>query len=93
MGSYASDTPDAALAEDGDLFDINYDTDHNWVNPPASAAVPTNDWWTNILASQFAGVPVLASPDAVTRDEEERICAYYGGGYLYATPARAEPLL
>lgn len=46
-----------------------------------------------ILASQFAGVPALASPDLVTRDEEERVCAYYGGGYLYATPARTEPLI
>ena len=46
-----------------------------------------------ILASQFAGVPTLASPDQVTRDEEERICAYYGGGLLYATRARTEPLI
>ena len=46
-----------------------------------------------ILAGQFAGVPALAHPDIVTRDEEERICAYYGGGYLYATAARSEPWL
>ena len=46
-----------------------------------------------INARQFAGVPALAQPDRVTRDEEERVCAYYGGGYLYATPARVEPLL
>ena len=46
-----------------------------------------------VLASQFAGAPALASPDQVTMDEEERITAYYGGGYLYAYPARAEPLL
>ena len=46
-----------------------------------------------ILARHFADVPVLESPDAVTRDEEERIAAYYGAGYLYATPARTEPLL
>jgi photosynthetic reaction center H subunit len=25
--------------------------------------------------------------------EEERITAYYGGGTLYATPARSEPLI
>ena len=47
----------------------------------------------SILAHQFSGVPALADPDVVTRDEEERICAYYGGGYLYATAARSEPLL
>ena len=46
-----------------------------------------------ILAHQFSGVPSLESPDVVTRDEEERICAYYGGGYLYATAARSEPLI
>ena len=46
-----------------------------------------------ILAHQFADVPALESEDIVTRDEEERVCAYYGAGYLYATPARAEPLL
>ena len=46
-----------------------------------------------ILARQFADVPALATPDIVTRDEEERVCAYYGGGYLYATAARTEPLL
>lgn len=46
-----------------------------------------------LLAHQFGGVPALADPDVVTRDEEERICAYYGGGYLYATAARAEPWL
>ena len=46
-----------------------------------------------ILASQFSGVPILENPDIVTRDEEERVCAYYGGGYLYATAARSEPLI
>ena len=46
-----------------------------------------------LLAHQFAKVPQLANPDQVTRREEDRICAYYAGGHLYATPARAEPLL
>ena len=46
-----------------------------------------------IQSTQFAGVPALETPNAVTRDEEERICAYYGGGYLYATAARSEPVL
>lgn len=46
-----------------------------------------------ITAAQFADVPKLSNPDQVTFYEEERIVAYYGGGYLYATPARAEPLL
>jgi photosynthetic reaction center H subunit len=46
-----------------------------------------------ITGAQFAGVPALASPDQVTLDEEERIVAYYGGGYLYATAQRSEPFL
>lgn len=46
-----------------------------------------------ITAQQFAGVPGTASPESITRLEEEKICAYFGAGYLYATPDRLEPLL
>ena len=31
--------------------------------------------------------------DTVTLYEEDRIVGYFGGGYLYATPERAEPLI
>jgi photosynthetic reaction center H subunit len=47
----------------------------------------------SILSTQFAGVPKLASADRITLLEEDKVCAYYGGGTLYATPDRAEPLL
>jgi photosynthetic reaction center H subunit len=47
----------------------------------------------SILGSQFATAPTLANPDQVTMLEEEKITAYYGGGTLYATPARSEPLI
>ncbi|MET0211168.1 MAG: photosynthetic reaction center subunit H [Burkholderiaceae bacterium] len=47
----------------------------------------------SILGSQFAYVPGLRDPDLVTLLEEDRIVAYYGGGTLYATPERQEPLL
>lgn len=47
----------------------------------------------SILASQFAGVPTLANPGIITLAEEDRICGYYGGGYLYATAARQESVL
>jgi photosynthetic reaction center H subunit len=47
----------------------------------------------SIYGHQFAAVPGLRHPDQVTRLEEDRICAYYGGGTLYASAARAEPLL
>jgi photosynthetic reaction center H subunit len=46
-----------------------------------------------ILAGQFSAVPALARPDQVTFLEEDRICAYYGGGMLYATPRRTESWL
>lgn len=47
----------------------------------------------SILARHFADVPRTAQADQVTKREEDRIVGYYGGGYLYATPARTEPLL
>ena len=47
----------------------------------------------SIRASQFADVPALASMDQITLDEEERVVAYHGGGYLYAKASRMEPLL
>jgi photosynthetic reaction center H subunit len=46
-----------------------------------------------ITAAQFADVPRIENPDQITFYEEERVVAYYGGGFLYATPGRAEPLL
>lgn len=48
---------------------------------------------SSILADQFAAVPGLASPDQITKLEEDRITAYYAGGHLYATPARLGPVL
>jgi photosynthetic reaction center H subunit len=46
-----------------------------------------------VLGSQFAGAPVLENADQITLYEEERVTAYYGAGYLYATAARSEPLI
>lgn len=46
-----------------------------------------------ITGTQFADVPGFAQPDRVTLLEEEKVCAYYGAGTLYATPSRQEPLL
>lgn len=46
-----------------------------------------------ITAAQFANVPKTATPGQITLLEEEKITAYYGAGQLYATPARAEPLV
>ena len=46
-----------------------------------------------IRGDQFAGVPTTAKPDQVTKLEEDKICAYYGAGTLYATPLRQEPIV
>ena len=43
--------------------------------------------------AQFAGVPRLAATGQITLYEEERIQAYFGGGYLYASRNRQEPFL
>ncbi len=47
----------------------------------------------SILAHQFANVPGTRAPDRVTFLEEDKIMAYYAGGYLYATRSRSEPIL
>lgn len=46
-----------------------------------------------ITAAQFEDVPVVETPGIITRYEEDRIQAYFGGGYMYATPERSEAWL
>jgi photosynthetic reaction center H subunit len=46
-----------------------------------------------LYSAQFANVPALRSPDEITLLEEDKICAYFSGGTLYADPSRQEPLL
>ena len=46
-----------------------------------------------VMAAHFAKVPVLMNPNQITLLEEERVMAFYGGGQLYASIQRAEPLL
>ncbi len=53
--------------------------------------------WSNrvvvasIYADHFADVTTIKSDRQVTLLEEEKICAYYGGGYLYADQKRLDP--
>jgi photosynthetic reaction center H subunit len=47
----------------------------------------------SISAAQFANAPGIGGSDTITLDEEERIVAYFGGGYLYSSPERSEPIL
>ena len=46
-----------------------------------------------INAAEYANAPKLANPGQVTRLEEDKICGYFGGGYLYANEARQEPII
>lgn len=46
-----------------------------------------------VRADQFGDAPVPASPNQITRLEEERVVGYFGGGYLYAKRSRIEPFL
>lgn len=46
-----------------------------------------------INASDFSAAPVPVIPGQITLYEEERIMAYFGGGYLYANRDRQEPLI
>ena len=47
----------------------------------------------SVTAEQFARAPTTAAPDRITMREEDRIQGYFGGGAVYATAKRAEPLL
>jgi photosynthetic reaction center H subunit len=47
----------------------------------------------SIFGKHFANVPLHASPTQVTLLEEDKIMGYYGGGTLYASAERQEPLI
>ena len=47
----------------------------------------------SVCGHHFADAPGTADPNFVTLQEEDKICGYFGGGYLYALEERTEPLL
>ncbi|MFQ3623375.1 MAG: photosynthetic reaction center subunit H [Acetobacteraceae bacterium] len=47
----------------------------------------------SVLARHFESAPGVKNPDQITRLEEDRISAYFGGGHLFATPDRLGPVL
>lgn len=62
--------------------------------PMPLARIRSNQVKVHSLYSQhFANVPATQSPNQVTLLEEEKICAYYCGGKLYASSERLEPQL
>lgn len=46
-----------------------------------------------VTAAQFVGCPQLRTPNQITLLEEEKVSAYFGAGYLWATSDRSEPWL
>jgi photosynthetic reaction center H subunit len=46
-----------------------------------------------VPAAQFGAAPALSNPDRITLREEDRVSAYFGGGYLLATAERSESWL
>lgn len=46
-----------------------------------------------LTGAQIAAAPGPKNPEQVSMREEDQISAYFGGGPLYATPERAEPLI
>lgn len=46
-----------------------------------------------LRAEQFALVPTTKERDQITLFEEERVSAFYAGGWFYADPSRREPLV
>lgn len=46
-----------------------------------------------ITAAQYAEAPAIEGTGVITLYEEDRVQAYFGGGYLYATPGRSEPMI
>lgn len=47
----------------------------------------------SIFAQHFDAVPKLAATTQITKLEEEKVSAYYGGGQMYADRSRQEPLI
>ncbi len=47
----------------------------------------------SVRAAHFPSVPTLKDADRVTVLEEEKICAFFAGGRLYAEPARLGPVV
>ena len=47
----------------------------------------------SLYAAHFADVPTTKSPTQITMLEEEKICAFYAGGYLYSHPSLVDPLI
>jgi photosynthetic reaction center H subunit len=73
---------------------LEVDTGARRVLMPMMMAIVKKDKVTcsALTGAQFADAPATPA-GTITRDEEEHVVSYFGGGYLYATPERQEPLI
>lgn len=75
-------------------LEVDVGDGHSVLLPMAFASVRRNQVEVHaIYAKHFRQVPSLRHPDQVTKLEEEKISAYYGGGTLFADAQRSEPLI
>jgi photosynthetic reaction center H subunit len=78
-------------------IEIELDADHGGgtrLVPMTFCRILSNRVKINALfGKHMAGVPVTKSPNQITKLEEEKISSYYGGGILYASQDRVDPLL
>jgi len=78
---------------------LEYELDPKWgsgnrlVPLTFARILPTRVQVRSIFGKHFEAVPKIASDSQITKLEEEKVSAYYGGGQLYADPSRQEPLL
>ncbi|MBC8108187.1 MAG: hypothetical protein H7Z14_16495 [Anaerolineae bacterium] len=72
LGSYASTPPG------GQNSNIAYQTAYDWINRPANSPLPTNDWWTLILKSGFAGSLYTMPQKLFTQSSGVTVSGYTG---------------
>lgn len=95
-------TPDEAFEHD-DEAKAKLSREMTQAPRPGHVLIPTQFIGTNprertvrtdaVTAAQFANAPGRKADTLLTAREEQRVRGYFGGGYLYATPERREPLL
>ncbi|MEM8796579.1 MAG: photosynthetic reaction center subunit H [Pseudomonadota bacterium] len=77
-------------------FEVDTGDGHKVLLPLGFAAMrkKKGDFYVHaLLSDQIKHVPQIASKEQITLLEEEKICAFYGGGQLYATRERSEPII
>ncbi|CAN5645553.1 hypothetical protein BH09PLA1_BH09PLA1_06030 [soil metagenome] len=72
LGSYASTPPG------GQNSNIVYQTAYDWIDRPTDSPLPTNDWWTLLLKSGFAGSLYTMPQKLFTQSSGITVSGYTG---------------